>query len=80
MEHSMCNSVRYQDREYQTPTQLAELVGGEVHIAWLAGRPHDMSGCLCPVDLEETLQQAGFHWRRGVDPMEWTAFKSSGAA
>jgi hypothetical protein len=70
----MCNSVRYLDRDYQSPAQLAELVGGEDHIAWLDNRSRDMNGCLCTVDLEATLQQAGFRWRLGVDPMEWTAF------
>jgi hypothetical protein len=30
-----------------------------------------MDSCLCPVDLEATLTRAGFHWRRGTDPMEW---------
>jgi len=54
---------------------VAELVGGQGKIAWLDNRPHDMSGCLCSVELEATLQQAGFRWRRGVDPMEWTAFR-----
>jgi hypothetical protein len=71
----MCNSVRYLDRDYQSPAQLAELVGGEDNIAWLDNCPRDMNGCLCSVDLEATLRQADFRWSRGVDPMEWTAFK-----
>jgi hypothetical protein len=71
----MCNSVFYQGREYQTPNQLAELVGGKAHIMWLDDQPHDMNSCLCSVDLEATLKRAGFDWTRGVDPMEWTALK-----
>jgi hypothetical protein len=78
MKHSMCNSVRYLDRDYQSAAQLAELVGGESHIAWLNDHPREMNSCLCSVDLEATLERAGFRWRRGIDPMEWTAFKSSG--
>jgi hypothetical protein len=69
----MCNSVRHLNHEYRSPAQLAELIGVD-HIVWLADVPRDMNGCLCSIDLETTLQQAGFRWKRGVDPMEWTAF------
>ena len=72
----MCNSIRYLGREYQTPAQLAELVGGMDQIVWADDQPHDINNCLCPVDLESTLAQAGFTWERGVDPMEWTAHKA----
>jgi hypothetical protein len=72
----MCNSVRYLDREYRSPAQLAELVGGVNHVVWSDNRSHDMNGCLCSIDLEATLQQAGFHWKRGADPMEWIALKT----
>jgi len=72
----MCNSVRYLDRDHQSPVQLAELVGGVDHIVWLEDGSRDMNGCLCSVDLEATLQRAGFRWTRGADPMEWTALKT----
>ena len=73
----MCNSVSYMGREYQSPAQLAELVGGDDRLVWSGTRAHDTNSCLCSVDLEATLERAGFHWRRGADPMEWTAFKAS---
>ena len=71
----MCNSVYYAGRQYQSPTQLAELVGGEDHISRTTFQTRDMNGCLCSVDLEATLERVGFGWTRGADPMEWTAFK-----
>ncbi|PYF01814.1 hypothetical protein BJ122_11737 [Rhodopseudomonas faecalis] len=73
----MCNSVRYAGREYQSPRELAQLVGGVDHLVWLDNRPGEMNSCLCPVDLEATLGHAGFRWERGADPMEWTAFKGT---
>jgi hypothetical protein len=72
----MCNSVRYRGREYQTPAQLAELVGGADQIVWTNAGPYDVNNCLCPVDLETTLGRAGFTWEWGIDPMEWTAHKA----
>jgi hypothetical protein len=69
----MCNSLQYQGRWYQTPSELAEVIGGADRLVWQAGGPQDMDSCLCPVDLEATLTNAGFRWSRGVDPMEWFA-------
>ena len=77
VEGVVCNTVRYIGREYQSPAQLAELIGGEDHLVWSDFQTHDMNGCLCSVDLEATLKRAGFDWRRSVDPMEWTAFKAT---
>jgi hypothetical protein len=77
MDRAMCNSVRHLGRVYQTPSDLAELVGGQDQIVWLDVEPHDANNCLCPVDLEATLKQAGFRWERGADPMEWTAHKAN---
>jgi len=71
----MCNSVRYLDRVYATPAELAQLVGGQDRIVRGDSINRDVSNCLCPVDLEATLERAGFDWHRGVDPMEWTAYK-----
>ena len=69
----MC-TVRYLGREYQSPAELATLIGGEENLVWSGLQLHDIKGCLCSVDLEATLERAGFGWIRGVDPMEWTAF------
>jgi hypothetical protein len=80
----MCNSVFFEGREYGTPRKLAELVGGKDRLVWINTNPfrkwpdgkdwHDLDLCLCPVDLEATLQRAGFSWRRGTaDPMEYFA-------
>jgi hypothetical protein len=70
----VCNSVRYLGREYQSPAELATLIGGEENLVWSGLQPRDVKGCLCSVDLEATLERAGFGWTREVDPMEWTAF------
>ncbi len=77
----MCNSVLYKDRIYNTPRELAELVGGEAGLIWQTRNPfvglpkgkdwHDLDLCLCPIDLEATLLGVGFRWTRGVDPMEY---------
>ena len=69
----MCNAVQYQGHWYQTPSELAGLVGGADRLVWEEGRPQDMDNCLCPIDLEATLTAAGFSWSRGADPMEWFA-------
>jgi hypothetical protein len=77
----MCDSVFFENREYRSPRQLAELVGGEDKLVWQTANPfrkwsegknwRDLDVCLCPINLEATLQQAGFGWRRGEpDPME----------
>jgi hypothetical protein len=82
----MCNSVHLRGREYQTPAELAGLVGGVEKLVWHTANPfrpwpegkdwREMDGCLCPIDLEATLQQAGFKWERGRDPFEWHIFES----
>jgi len=65
---------------------LAELVGGANNIIWRTDNPFRrnwpkgkdwrvMDLCLCPVDLEATLANAGFTWTRGDDPFEWFATK-----
>ncbi len=79
----MCNSVHNVGRWYNTPATLAELVGGADRLVWQESNPfkqwpagqdwHRMDLCLCPINLEATLEQAGFTWTRGVDPMEWFA-------
>jgi hypothetical protein len=70
----VCNSVRYIGREYQSPAQLAELIGGEDHLVWSGFQTHDMNGCLCSVDLEATLKRAGFDWRRAL--IRWNGLRS----
>jgi hypothetical protein len=70
----MCNSVHYEGREYNKPTALAPLIGGADKLVWREKHvKHDL--CLCPVDLEATLGNAGFQWTRGPDPMEWFVSK-----
>ncbi len=79
----MCNAVRHSGRWYNTPAELAQLVGGADRIVWQDTNPfvswpadqdwHRMDLCLCPVNLEATLKNAGLTWTRGVDPMEWFA-------
>jgi hypothetical protein len=77
----MCNSVNYRGQCYESPAELAELLGGVEKLVWQDTNPfvgrqaqedwHVMDQCLCPIDLEATLRNAGFTWTRGVDPMEW---------
>ncbi len=78
----MCNSVLAHGREYQTPRQLAELVGGDDKLIWQSRNPftpwpkgkdwHDLDLCLCGIDLPSTLRRAGLPWHRGEDdPMEY---------
>lgn len=79
----MCNSVEYEGRVYGTPRQLAELIGGQDRLIWSGESPfrnlpegkdwRDLDLCLCAIELEKTLANAGFHWRRGQDPMEYFA-------
>jgi hypothetical protein len=76
----MCNAVRFDGRWYNTPAELAELVGGAEKLVWQDLEPsavHAMDLCLCPIDLAATLSKAGLEWTRGVDPMEWYAAKPS---
>lgn len=79
----MCDSVLFEDREYRTPRQLADLVDGQDKLVWQSANPfknwpegkdwRDFDLCLCPIDLESTLKLAGFRWHRGADPMEYFA-------
>jgi hypothetical protein len=81
----MCNAVRFKDRWYNTPAELATIIGGPENIIWLDYNPFRpwpedknwkaMDLCLCPVDLAATLTKAGYAWTRGVDPFEWYATK-----
>ena len=77
----MCNSVHFCGREYNSPAELAILVGGAEKLVWQTQNPfvgwppdkdwHAMDLCLCPINLEATLSNAGFRWTRGADPFEW---------
>lgn len=73
----MCNSVHYRGREYSTPRDLADLLGGTDALVWREQKRAGGDGrspldlCLCPVDLARTLARAGFEWRHSDDPMEW---------
>jgi hypothetical protein len=77
----MCNSVFYDDAEYDTPRKLATLIGGAHNLIWHGHTPFypppdgedwkDLDLCLCQIDLAATLEKAGFGYRRGTDPMEW---------
>jgi hypothetical protein len=83
----MCNSVHLDGREYQTPAELAGLVGGAENLVWQTTNPfarwpdgkdwHVLDRCLCPIDLAATLNRAGFDWKTGADPMEWTIVANS---
>jgi hypothetical protein len=70
----VCNSVSYLGCEYQSPAELATLIG-EKNLVWADLQSHDVKGCLCSVDLEASLKRAGFGWTRGIDPMQWTVFR-----
>src|SRR5262245_40842676 len=60
-EQTMCNSVSCAGRIYQTPSQLAELVGGVDSLVWVTtDLRRNMNGCLCSIELEPTLERAGF--------------------
>ena len=82
----MCNAVQFHERWFNTPEELATLVGGPDKLVWQSKNPfhpwpadkdwHVMDACLCPIDLAATLSAAGFRWTRGVDPMEWFAEKA----
>ncbi|SHF09752.1 hypothetical protein SAMN02745157_1632 [Kaistia soli DSM 19436] len=77
----MCNSVTYEGRIYNTPGELAELVGGVDRLVWQSFNPftpwpagkdwHALDLCLCPVNVEATLTSAGFTATNDGDPMEW---------
>ena len=85
----MCNSVEYEDRRYDTPEELAELLGGADKLVWQRTNPfvkwpegedwRRTDLCLCPVDLAATLTNAGFVWTKGDDPMEWHVRKCDAA-
>jgi hypothetical protein len=83
----MCDSVHLYGREYQTPAELAGLIGGTEKLVWQTtnsfvlwpeGKTGPlMDGCLCPVDLAATLNRAGFEWKIAPDPMEWVIVENS---
>ena len=83
----MCNSVHLGTREFNSPRALAVLLGGTEKIIWQESNPfhnapkgedwQDLDLCLCAVDLAATLKQAGFEWKREVDPMMWTILEKS---
>ncbi len=77
----MCNSVIADGRSYDTPRQLAALLGGEDKLIWQSQNPfvrwppgkdwRDLDLCLCGINLPATLEKAGLRWRVGEDdPME----------
>ncbi len=76
----MCNSVIAGGREFNTPRELASLVGGEENLVWKGFNPfarwsegkdwRDLDLCLCGIDLPATLERAALSWHRGVDPFE----------
>jgi hypothetical protein len=77
----MCNSVHSKGRVYSTPRELAELVGGADNLVWRKENPfvawpeekdwRQMDLCLCPVNVEATLNAIGLRRRRDADPMEF---------
>jgi hypothetical protein len=77
----VCNSVICDGVRYDTPRKLAALLGGREKLIWQGHNPFirwskdnnwkDLDLCLCPVDLAATLEQCGFSYIRGDDPMEW---------
>lgn len=77
----MCNSVIADGRSYDTPRQLATLLGGEDKLIWQTQNPfvrwpegkdwRDLDLCLCGINLAATLEKAGLQWHVGDDdPME----------
>ncbi|RVK55594.1 hypothetical protein CN090_20040 [Sinorhizobium meliloti] len=77
----MCNSVICNGRYYNTPRELADLLGGEDTLVWQSTNPflkwpegedwHVLDLCLCPIDMKATLDRAGLVWEQGRDPMEY---------
>lgn len=74
---AMCSSVRYRGRNYETPREFAELVGGTNNLVWRKAEPRRLDLCLCPVDVKETLASAGYSWSQGNDPMEYFVMERS---
>ncbi|MBN9457239.1 MAG: hypothetical protein J0I54_11485 [Bosea sp.] len=77
----MCNSVIADGRSYDTPRQLAVLLGGQDKLIWQSQNPfvrwpqgkdwRDLDLCLCGINLPATLEKTGLRWRVGDDdPME----------
>ncbi len=81
----MCNIVIDGDVGYSRPDKLLELVGND-NLVWedknpFARWPADkdwrrMDLCLCPINLEKTMERAGLRYRKGdhtkgEDPMEY---------
>ena len=77
----MCNPVIADGRSYDTPRQLAVLLGGQDKLIWQSQNPfvrwpqgkdwRDLDLCLCGINLPATLEKTGLRWRVGDDdPME----------
>lgn len=76
----MCSSVIAHGREYATPRQLADLVGGEGNLVWRSQNPferspeekdwRDLDLCLCGIDVAATLSGVGLRSHLGDDPMQ----------
>lgn len=81
----MCNSLTFEGKEFWTPRQLAELLGGEDRLVWASESPfrnlpegrdwQDLDLCLCAIELEATLEKASLSWRPGSDPMVYFAWR-----
>ena len=74
----MCNSVWVGDLVCERIGELSAFLGGDKCIVWRHKNPFhgwdekkdwkDAKLCLCPVDVEATLNRAALTWRRG-DPL-----------
>jgi hypothetical protein len=62
----MCLEVIKGNVEYASIRQLAGLVGGVKNIVfcdkWIKDYHNYLDSCLCQVDIEKTLQKAGFQF------------------
>ncbi len=66
----MCTHVFCGETTCATPRQLADFIGGPEELVWL-GHENEMDWCLCVIDVPETLNRAGFRWKRDRDPMNF---------
>lgn len=57
----MCNQIVCRDCTYETPGELANLVGGPSGLVW-GDHEGDMDWCLCVINVPETLNRAGLKW------------------
>jgi hypothetical protein len=77
----VCNSVLDGGTIYETPRELARLVGMDGLVwreknpfaKWPAGKDwHDLDLCLCGIDIPASLSQVGLRCERmTADPMEF---------